>query len=85
MRTTIRMDDDLLRAAKRAAAESGQTLTVLIEESVRERLGRHKPKRARRRVRLITDGSGGVAPGVNLDDSAALLDLMEGIDDPLRR
>ena len=85
MRTTIRMDDDLLRAAKRAAAESGQTLTVLIEESVRERLARRKPKSARRRVRLITDGSGGVAPGVNLDDSAALLDLMEGIDDPLRR
>ncbi len=85
MRTTIRLDDDLLRAAKRTAAESGLTLTALIEESLRERLARRSHGRKRRRVRLITFKGSGVAPGVDLDDSAALLDLMEEDRDPLRR
>jgi K+-transporting ATPase c subunit len=85
MRTTIRMDDNLLRAAKRAAAESGQTLTALIEESVRERLARRPKKKRRQPVKLVTFRGSGLQPGVDLDDSAALLDLMDGIGDPLRR
>lgn len=85
MRTTIRLDDDLLRQAKRAAADAGQTLTALIEESLRQSLASRSPKASRKRIKLVTDGSGGVGPGVDLDDSAALLDLMEGTDGPLRR
>lgn len=79
MRTTIRLDEKLLREAKRLAAESGTTLTALIEESLRERIARKKAgTRARSPVRLHTAGKGGVRPGVDLDDTASLIDLMEG-------
>ena len=79
MRTTIRLDDDLLKAAKRRAAESGSTLTAFIEEALREKLLRSRTQISTdRKIRLKTTGKGGVQPGVDLDDSAALLDAMEG-------
>ena len=80
MRTTIRLDDQLLRDAKRMAAETGRTLTAVIEQSLRETLTRRKASRPRERIELPTM-SGRLMPGVDLDDSAALLDIMEGDDD----
>ena len=85
MRTTVRLDDDLLRRAKRVAAESGQTLTALIQDSMRRELAGRSSKRRRKTVKLVTDGSGGPAPGVDLDDTSSLLDRMDAIDGPLRR
>jgi hypothetical protein len=82
MRTTVRLDDALFREAKKAAAEAGESLTRLIESALREKLARRQSRPRRRRVRLPTYGRGGVFPGVDLDNSAALLDLMEGIDSP---
>lgn len=79
MRTTINLPDDLLAQAKRAALESGQTLTAVIEEALRERLAR-RAGRSSPPVRLTTFGGSGTKPGVDLDDSAALLDLMERSD-----
>lgn len=80
MRTTIRLSDELLREAKRQAAESGTTLTAIIEDSLRERLYRGKGLgTARKPVRLKTTGAGGVRPGIDLDDSASLLEAMNGI------
>ena len=77
MRTTIRLDDALLREAKHEAAKTGMTLTRVIEESLRERLARAAASaESRVRVRLKTVGGTGLCPGVDLDDSAALLDLM---------
>lgn len=84
-RTTIRLEEDLLRAAKTTAAESGQTLTALIADCVRERVARRQRTKRRRPVKLITFKGSGVRPGVDLDNSAALLDLMEEGDGPLRR
>ena len=78
MRTTIRLDDDLLAAAKRRAVETGQTLTAVIEQALREALARTpRGASAARRIELPTDGSGGLQPGVDLDDGASLLDAME--------
>ena len=77
MRTTIRLDDRLLAEAKRYAAESGRTLTGLIEDALREVLARRHRRPARERVRLTTVGGTGTQPGVDLDDGAALLDLMD--------
>lgn len=78
MRTTIRLDDELLKEAKRQAAESGKTLTAIIEESLRERLSRGKAQPAReRRIKLKTTGRGGLLPGIDLDDSAALMEIMD--------
>ena len=77
MRTTIRMHEDLLRQAKRGAAEAGATLTSFIEEAVREKLARRKRPAGKKPAPLKTFGGKGLCPGVNLDDTAELLDLME--------
>jgi hypothetical protein len=82
MRTTIRLDEKLLREAKLQAARRGTTLTALIEDALRESLARQHKTQQRKPVRLVTFGGKGLHPGVDLDDSAALLDLMESPHDP---
>jgi hypothetical protein len=80
MRTTINLDDQLLADAKRLAHESGKTLTAVIEDALRERLARRESPRQRSQAfRLHTFKGNGLQPGVDLDNSAALRDLM---DDP---
>jgi len=78
MRTTIRLDLNLLRQLKRLAAETHRTLTAVIEDAVREVVARRKKKPARQPVHLPTFPGWGLRPGVDLDDSAGLLDKMEG-------
>jgi len=80
MRTTVRLPEQLLRQAKRAAQERGETLTCLIEQGLRLVLARSCPQAARRaRVILpVSKAGGGMVPGIDLNDSAALLDRMEG-------
>jgi antitoxin component of RelBE/YafQ-DinJ toxin-antitoxin module len=81
MRTTIRIDEKLLAEAKRQAAQSGISLTALIEQSLREHIYRSRSCEIRRApIELRTSGAGGLRDGVDLDDSAGLLDLMEGLD-----
>ena len=77
MRTTIRPDDRLMAAAKRRAAETGRTFTAVVEDALRQTLAPARPSGKRRAVKLRTVGGRGVRPGVDLDDSAALLDVME--------
>lgn len=77
MRTTLNLDDDLLREAKQAAAGRSQTLTALVQDALRAELTR-QPSLRRARVELPTGGVGRLRPGVNLDSWADLLDLIEG-------
>jgi hypothetical protein len=81
MRTTIRLDDQLLRDAKQLAVRTGRTLTEVIEDALRETLNRQRRPEARA-VELPTFRGGGLRPGVDLDDSAALLELMDQPDAP---
>ncbi|MGH3811442.1 MAG: ribbon-helix-helix protein, CopG family [Pseudonocardiaceae bacterium] len=79
MRTTLRVDDELLRRAKSHAARQGRSLTSVFEEALRRLLAESERHEERTRVELpVSVASGGVLPGVDLDDSAALLDVMEG-------
>jgi len=81
MRTTIRLDAALLAvaAAKRHAAATGRTLTAVIEDALRRELTRGlEAPQARPQLPISDARGGGIQPGVDLDDSAALLDLMEG-------
>jgi hypothetical protein len=77
MQTTLRLDDDLYRRAKTAAAEQGVSLTKLVEDAVRERLDRAAPSSRRRRLRLpVSTATGGPAPGFsNLQEAAEAADL----------
>ncbi len=80
------MKDDLFRQLKQKAAAKGQTMTSLIEEAIR--LSLIMPVRQKshpRKVHLTTFSGDGLQPGVDLDDSAGLLDLMEEADGTLRR
>jgi hypothetical protein len=77
MRTTVRLDDDLLKEAKVRAAEQGITLTQLIDESLRERLATRPRGKRRKPFRLPTYGKGGTRPGVDLSDNRATRDLMD--------
>jgi hypothetical protein len=75
MRTTLRLDDALLAEAKRRAIERGTTLTAVIEEALRQALA--PPRRRSARPVVPTYRGSGLQPGVDLDDSADLLDRME--------
>jgi len=78
MRTTVRLDDALLDQAKREAANRHETLTSLIEQGLRLVLAQSPSRPRRKRVVLrICRAGGGVLPGVELNDSSALLDVME--------
>ena len=76
MRTTVRLNPRLLAEAKRLAAETNRSLTRVIEDALREVVARRR-RQPRRSVSLTIVGGRGVNPGIDLDDSAALLAAME--------
>ncbi|HEU5105348.1 MAG TPA: hypothetical protein VFU11_05865 [Solirubrobacterales bacterium] len=77
MRTTVRLDDALLKKAKVHAAEQGITLTQLLDESLRERLATRPRETSLEPFQLTTYGKGGVRRGVDLDDNRATRDLLD--------
>ena len=77
MRTTIRLDEQLLREAKQMAARTGRTLTAVIEDALRAALARGRQRPRRQRLDLPTFRGNGLVAGVDLDDTAALLDVMD--------
>lgn len=79
MRTTVRLNEGLLRRAKAEAARRGETLTALLERGLRLVLaGSHRPDPSPRIKLPVSRASGGTRPGVDLDNSSSLLDVLEG-------
>jgi hypothetical protein len=76
MRTTVELSDELLRQAKKKAADEGIPLRDVLEAALRSYLAK-RPKRAGYKLRWKTE-RGRLLPGVNLDDRDALFDLMDG-------
>jgi hypothetical protein len=76
MRTTIRLDEALLRKAKSMAAASGRSLNDFIADAVRAAVTPRGGRGAG--IELPTFSGGMLLPGVDLDDAALLLDLMDG-------
>ena len=79
MRTTIRINDELLKKAKIKAAETNRSLTEVIEDALRREIDQVDAGMEPRKVSVPTAGEGGVQTGVDLDDASALLDKMEGL------
>lgn len=76
MRTTVRLDDDLLRNTKAYAASRGMTLTAVLDVALRRLLLEvNSPNPTP--IQLPVFGEGGLRPGVDLDNNVALLDLMD--------
>ena len=82
MRTTIRLDEQLLTETKKYAVATGRSMTAVIEDALRQMLTKQKQLAERPPVYLTTVDGKGLQPGVDLDDSAALLELMEADDTP---
>jgi hypothetical protein len=82
MRTTVRLSDELLARTKQEARKRGETLTSLLERGLRLAVsGSHKRRPRAVRVRLPTSkATGGVLPGVNLDNTSRLLDRLDGLE-----
>lgn len=79
MRTTVRLDDNLLMQAKREAKRRGETLTGLLERGVRLAIA-SKPRAKSQRFRLpVSKATGGVRPGVDISRTADLLDRLDGL------
>lgn len=79
MRTTVRLDDGLFRQVKAEASRRKETVTALIERGLRLVLaGSHRVSR-RPRVKVpVSRATGGTRPGIDLSDSSALLDRLDG-------
>ena len=78
MRTTISLDEHVLAKAKEIGARTGRTLAAVIEDALRAAFARESPSYRTPRPELPTYGGRGLRAGVYLDDTAGLLDLMEG-------
>ena len=86
MRTTLNIDEALLADFKQIAARSHHSLSSVIQDALREALAARAERGAQTVVVLpVFRGGGGVLPGVDLDDNAALLDFMERRDDVAKR
>lgn len=77
MRTTLNLDDELMKAVKRKAAETGATMTQVIEDALHDALRRPPSRRSGYRLEMITV-KGRRRPGVDLTDRDALYEAMEG-------
>ena len=75
-RTTVRLPPDLMARAKRKAAAEGRTLTSLIEDGLRAVVAESgKPEKRRRVVLPVSKAAGGLMPGIDISNSAALQEI----------
>lgn len=77
MRTTIRLDEQLLESVKQYALNRGKTFTAVVEDALQEKLMKHDRLKKHPPIKLTTVNGNGVNAGVDLDDSASLLDTMD--------
>ena len=76
MRTTIEINDQLFRAAKRQAADRGTSLREVVDAALRQHLGKTKGPSGYA-LQWATE-TGKLQAGVDLTDRDALFDLMDG-------
>ncbi len=77
MRTTVNIPDSLLEEARARSVAEGRTLGELVSEGLRVLLSRGPAEAPTPFEPLVTYGGRGLQDGVDLDNNAGLLDLME--------
>jgi hypothetical protein len=77
MRTTLDIDDRLLAAARRVAAEKGTTLTAFVEHALAASLTRRAAGDPCYRLQWKTH-RGRALPGLDVSDRDRLFERMEG-------
>ena len=79
MRTTLDLDDAVLKQAKKRAVEYGRSLTSYIEDALRLAEARRRKPGKKQKIRVSRRGLG-LKKGINLDDTSALLDILDEAD-----
>jgi len=79
MRTTLNVDETLLREAKSLAARSGRSVGAVVEDALRVLLFNRIPSQ-KETFSLPIGGSGGLRPGVDLEDKESLAAVLEDED-----
>ncbi len=80
MKTTLEIDEGVMRQLKQRAAEEGRTMSELVETALRALLAKDDDKKAKELPPLpVWDGGGSL---VDVDDREALYELFDR-DDPL--
>lgn len=74
MRTTITLDDRLFAQLKKRAAESGTSVSRVIEQAIRLLMRTPRPARHQDPFDLVTFGAGGRFSQQNIDKISALLE-----------
>lgn len=74
MRTTITLDDRLFAQLKKRAADSGTSVSRLIEQAVRLFIRTPPAPKRQDRFELVTFGAGGRFSRQNIDNTSALLE-----------
>jgi len=86
MLKTLNLDDNLLYEAEAFATQQGTSLNTLIENLMREMLQPYLQKsKERKKVELPIFQGDGLQPGINLNNSHALLDSMEDVENGFTR
>ncbi len=76
MKTTLNLNDRVLRQAKGRAAQDGITLTRFVEDALRARLAEAHAKKQDFRLRLETV-TGVASPNVDISDRDALYEVID--------
>ena len=76
MRTTLSIDDNLLRTAKSLARKEGVTLGAYVEEALRLRIT-EPAARPTTPVRLTTCSGGGIRPGIDPTSNRSMFDALD--------
>lgn len=76
MKTTLNLDPELMKSVKQRALDTNQTITALVETSLRQLLARDMTMRKPYRF-TAKPVKGKLMPGVDLTDRDALYELME--------
>ncbi len=77
MRTTLNLDEDLASVLKKAARRGGQSLTAVVNETLRAGLTKRGGQPRARRYRLEPASLGGPCAGLDLDRALRLADALE--------
>ena len=77
MRTTIEINDELMRQAKRLATDENIPLRQVVDRALRQLIGSRRVSRKKFKLRWSIE-SGRLQPGVRIEDRDALFDVMDG-------
>lgn len=80
MRTTIDLPDGLLRNARKRAAEEGTTLTALLADGLRMRLGDSSQPRTKSRKLPVSKINGGMHDWIDPASNASIYDADDGLE-----